>query len=144
MRRRDDEPAQEVFAHGADWGVRGRGASLEEAFCNGARAMFSLVVEDLSTVRPRERLAVEAEAEDPELLFVEWLNALLAAGGTAGIVLGDCSVRIEGNRARGEARGEPYDPARHPAGTEVKGATLTGLRVVGEAGGWVAECIVDV
>jgi SHS2 domain-containing protein len=141
---RSDESDREVFAHGADWGVRGRGASVEEAFRNAARAMFSLVVEDLSTVRPRERIEVEAQAPDPELLFVDWLNALLAGAGEAGIVLGDCSLRVEGNRARGEARGEPYDPARHAGGTEVKGATLSGLRVGREGDRWVAECIVDV
>src|SRR5262245_12890849 len=134
----------EVFEHGADYGVRGYGPTLEAAFENAARAMFSIAVETLSSVRPPRKVEVEAEAPDEELLLVEWLNSLLAAASLEGIVPGDCRARIRDGRVVGEATGEPFDPARHRGGTEVKGATLTLLRVAREGEGYLAQCVVDV
>jgi SHS2 domain-containing protein len=134
----------ETFEHGADYGVRGWGSTLEEAFENGARAMFSLAVESPESVRPVKRIPVRAEAADAETLFVEWLNALLAAASVEGIVLGDCRARVAGTAVDGEAMGERFDPSRHAAGVEVKGATYTSLRVGREGDRFLAECVVDV
>ncbi|HKB15299.1 MAG TPA: archease, partial [Planctomycetota bacterium] len=91
----------EVFEHGADYGVRGYGPTLEAAFENAARAMFSIAVETLSSVRPLRKVEVEAEAPDEELLLVEWLNSLLAAASLEGIVPGDCRARIRDGRVVG-------------------------------------------
>jgi SHS2 domain-containing protein len=49
------------------------------------------------------------------------------------------------SRLRGEAWGEPVDVARHQPAVEVKGATVTELRVVETAPGHhLAQCVVDV
>jgi SHS2 domain-containing protein len=133
-----------TFDHGADIGVLGEGRTVEEAFAGAARAMFSVMV-DLEGVKPRQAVEISCEASDLELLLVTWLNALLAEADVRGLVFCDFDLRIEGGGLRGTARGEPFDPERHAAGVEVKGATLTELRVARAADGWWrAQTVVDV
>ncbi|HEX7404235.1 MAG TPA: archease [Usitatibacter sp.] len=130
------------FEHGADVGVIGRGASLEEAFADAARAVFALAT-DPGAVAARERLEIEFDEGDVELALVRWLNLLLAAAGTRGLALRSFSLRRDGGRWRGEAWGEPWREGLE-RGTEVKGATLTMLSVKREGDAWEARCVVDV
>lgn len=132
-----------TFRHDADVGVRGEGATLEEAFAAAARAMFGLMA-DLEGVRGTDTIEVACAAPDRELLFVAWLNALLAEADVRGLLLRDFEVAVEGDRLTGRARGERFDPARHTPGVEVKGATLTQLRVAKTRDGFVAQTVVDV
>ncbi|OGA07412.1 MAG: archease [Betaproteobacteria bacterium RIFCSPHIGHO2_12_FULL_69_13] len=135
--------AWEHFEHGADVGVRGRGASRAEAFAQAALALTA-VVTDLAEVEPRERVAIECEAPDDELLFAEWLNALVYEMSTRKMLFSRFRVRIRGGRLAGAAWGEQVDVARHHPAVEVKGATYTTLRVARDNGGWVAQTVVDV
>jgi SHS2 domain-containing protein len=135
--------AWEHFEHGADIGVRGRGASRAEAFAQAALGLTA-VVTDLAAVEPREPVAVKCEAPDDELLFAEWLNALVYQMSTRRMLFSRFRVRIRGGRLSGVAWGERVDVARHRPAVEVKGATYTMLRVARENGGWVAQTVVDV
>ena len=132
----------EYFEHGADIGVVGRGASVEEAFARAAEAMFAIMVE-LDAVQPRSTVTVEFEEDDVELALVRWLNALLAQARESGAVFCRFELRRDGNWWRGTARGEHWRDA-HARGTEVKGATLTALSVRRDEDGWQARCVVDV
>ena len=136
----------EILDHTADTGVRGIGDSLEEAFREAARAMFSLMV-DLEKVNPREGVWVEVQADSLEGLLVGFLGELLAQRDIRGLVFSDFRVKIEreggGWRLSGEARGEPLDPARHRPGVEVKAATYYGVRVAKEGDRWIAQCVLD-
>ncbi|MCX8190387.1 MAG: archease [Candidatus Diapherotrites archaeon] len=42
------------------------------------------------------------------------------------------------------ARGEAIDVKKHRLKTEVKGATYSGLRIIGKKGNYMAQCILDV
>jgi protein archease len=53
-------------------------------------------------------------------------------------------VAIEGQHLRAQVWGERVEPARHHPAVELKGATLTALRVARDDGGWVAQTVVDV
>jgi SHS2 domain-containing protein len=139
----------EHFEHGADVGVRGRGATAAEAFAGAACALFSLVAEDLGSVRPETDEHVSCEAEGLDTLLVAFLNELISLADSRRLVFGafDVSIRRGASgafRVEGRARGERFDPARHAATVEPKGATFTELSVAGEAGRWVAQCVVDV
>ncbi len=143
------KPGYETFEHGADIGIRGIGRSLEEAFVNAAKALFSLMVVNLEEVRPERRVEVKAEGESLEELFLDWLNRLLAEAGMENLVFSefDCRIHTHSQQAfslEGWARGEPIDPERHELGEEVKGATYTMLKVDKEGDFWVAQCVVDV
>jgi SHS2 domain-containing protein len=132
-----------TFPHDADIGVAGEGRSVAEAFCGAARAMFS-ILSDPGKVEEREEVEIRVEAPDLELLLVRWLNALLAEADLRGLLFREFEVTIEGTALRGRARGERFDPSRHVRGVEVKGATLTALRVGKTPGGFRAQTVVDV
>jgi SHS2 domain-containing protein len=134
----------EHFAHEADMGVRGFGASKAEAFEQAALALTA-VITDPETVRSREVINVTCEAPDYELLFVDWLNALVYEMATRNMLFSRFEVHIDGQRLKGKAWGEKVDITRHQPAVEVKGATYTALRVrQGESGEWLAQCVVDV
>jgi SHS2 domain-containing protein len=136
-------PFFETFAHDADIGVRGRGATLAEAFANAGRALTAVVTDPASV---REVLSVEiaCEAADPELLLFDWLNALVFEMATRRVLFARYDVKVEGASLSGRAFGEPVEVARHRPAVEVKGATWTGMKVAREGASWVAECVVDV
>ncbi|MDX1431990.1 MAG: archease [Gammaproteobacteria bacterium] len=132
------------FPHGADVGVRGVGPSVAAAFEQAAMAMTAAVT-DLHEVAARERIHVECEAPQVDLLLVEWLNALVYEMATRRMLFARFEVDVEGSRLSGDAWGEPVDVSRHRPSVEVKGATYTALEVSRRADGqWVAQCVIDV
>lgn len=133
----------EHFAHDADVGVRGWGATPSQAFEQAAVALTSVVTE--AHVAERDRIDVRCEAPDIELLFVEWLNAIIYEMAIRGMLFAGFSVRIDGTKLEGTLWGEPVDVERHAPACEPKGATYTALKVAKNAEGvWSAACIIDV
>jgi SHS2 domain-containing protein len=136
--------AWETFAHGADVGVRGYGASLSEAFANAAMALTS-VVADPATVRPQVGVEISCAAPDCEILLLDWLNQLVSRMSADRLLFSRFEVEVEHERLDGVAVGEPIDVARHQPAVEVKGATFTELEVARDPDGrWRAQCVVDV
>jgi SHS2 domain-containing protein len=134
----------EHFPHQADMGVRGVGATKEQAFEQAALALTA-VVTDLRGVEPKESVAIHCEAPDEELLLVDWLNSLVYEMATRGWLFSRFQVRIAGGKLEGQAWGEPVDVARHQPAVEVKGASYTELKVMQTPqGAWIAQCVVDV
>lgn len=133
----------EHYEHGADIGVRGFGATKSEAFAQAALALTA-VIADPASVEPRVSVAIECEAPDDELLFAEWLNAIVYEMATRTMLFGRFHVQLDGTRLTGGARGEKVDVPRHHPAVEVKGATYTSLRVAPANGGWLAQTVVDV
>ncbi len=140
----ENKEGWEHFPHGADIGVRGVGPTREAAFEQAAMALTA-VVTDPRLVAPRESVTLSCSAPDDELLLAEWLNALVYEMATRRMLFSRYAVAIEDGRLTAEAWGEPVEVTRHQPATEVKGATLTALKVFrGAAGRWVAQCVVDV
>mgnify|MGYP001166008392 CR=1 FL=1 len=134
----------EHFAHGADIGVRGRGATVAQAFEQAALALTA-VVTDPGLVRPDRVLHVRCRAPDLELLLYEWLNSLVFHMATQHLLFAAFDVRIAGDELEAEVRGEAVDVARHAPAVEVKGATFTELAVRRDDDGrWRAQCVLDV
>ncbi len=132
------------FAHGADIGIRGRGATPAEAFAQAATAVTA-VVTDPGLVQPQAAVRMQCQAPDLEMLLFEWLNTLVYQMATRCMLFSMFDVRIEGDRLEAVARGERVDVLRHAPAVEVKGATLTELAVrQGPDGAWTAQCVVDV
>jgi SHS2 domain-containing protein len=134
----------EHFGHDADVGVRGLGPTREQAFEQAALAMMATVT-DLPLVQGREAVEIRRRCPDPEILLTEWLNAIVYEMATRSMLFARFQVRIDGEELTATAWGETVDVARHHPAVEVKGATLTQLRVGQEPDGtWVAQCVVDV
>jgi tRNA nucleotidyltransferase (CCA-adding enzyme) len=80
-----------------------------------------------------------------EVLFVEWLNAIIYEMAVRNMIFGAFKVTIEDSHLRGTIWGEPVDQKKHAPACEPKGATYTALRVAqGEDGTFLAECVIDV
>lgn len=139
------DPARwQHFAHGADIGIRGIGATEEEAFEQAALALTAVLAEP-GTIASERMIEVECQAPDRETLLVDWLNALIYEMAVHSILFRRFEVHIEQDRLHGKAWGEEIDIVRHQPAVEVKGATYTTLSVGRNAQGeWVAQCVVDV
>ncbi len=137
-------PGWEHLEHGADIGVRGRGADPAQAFAQAALALSS-VITDLDRIEPAEAVAVECEAADYEMLLVDWLNEIVYQMATRKMLFGRFDVVIDDHRLTARLYGETANPGKHQPAVEVKGATLTELRVYqADNGEWIAQCIIDV
>ena len=133
----------EHYPHEADMGVRGFGATKAEAFEQAALAMTA-VISDPAAVEPRDRITIECQAPDEELLLTEWLNSLVFEMATRHMLFSRFAIRLEGTHLSAQAWGEHTDVVRHHPAVEVKGATYTTLRVARQDGGWLAQTVVDV
>lgn len=130
-------------------GIKGIGKNFEEAFAQGARAMFNLMV-DIDKVEKKEKVEIYAEADAMPELFVEWLNQLLAQKDISGLIFGDFEVKRVSSqdskyRVEGYAYGEKMDTEKFEVKTEVKAATYSGLECGNTPDGMVfCQCILDV
>ena len=87
-----DQTGCEHFAHDADIGVRGRGPTKERAFEQAAHAPTAIVTD--AEVKPTSAIEVSCEASDIELLFAEWLNAVIYQMAVRRMLFGCFAVRI--------------------------------------------------
>lgn len=134
----------ERFTRGSEVGVRGTGRSVEQAFEMVAVALGSLVA-DPDRVEVREEIEFDCEARTTDRLLADWLRAVVRAMASRSLRFRCFAVRMDGPRLFGHAFGEHMDPARHPPGLPITGATLTDVSVrQGPDGLWTAECLVDV
>lgn len=124
--------------------MRGFGPTLAAAFEEAGLALTAAIT-DPSAVKPETAVAISCESADREILFVEWLNALVFEMATRRMLFGRFEVTVEDGKLRATAWGEAIDVPRHQPAAEVKGATLTLLKVGQDKDGtWSAQCVVDV
>lgn len=134
----------EHFPHEADMGIRGTGHSPEEAFAQAALALTA-VITDLEKVSAKQTIAVTASAPDIELLFVDFLNAIIFEMANRHMLFSRFDVSIHDGGLSAAIAGEHLDALRHQPTVEIKGATYTELVVKRLANGlWLAQCVVDV
>ena len=134
----------EHFHHEADIGVRGIAPTQAQAFAEAAVALTAVITSP-ETVHCRDTIRVDCEAPDPEILLVDWLNALIFEMATRSMLFSRYDVSIDGTRLHASACGEPVDVPRHQPAAEIKGATFTELCVQEDRPGqWRAQCVVDV
>lgn len=145
----------ENFEHKADIGIRGFGKTYEEAFQEGAKAMFSIEC-NLDKVEKIKKIKIKCDAQNIEELFVEWLNQLLAQASVHEMMFSDFEAEIKEDKKQGkfiligEAYGEKLNE-KHELKTEIKAATYSQLKVFEDKDKnkdknkrFIAQCIVDV
>jgi SHS2 domain-containing protein len=134
----------ETFEHTADLGLRVRAADLDTLFAEAAQALFSVLVEDLDSIRPVQAVEVRLQGEERDLLLFDWLKELLYHFDAEHMLFGRFAVKVGADGLSATAWGEPLDRSRHVLDHEVKAITYHGLRVAPSDGGWEAEVIVDI
>ena len=133
----------EHFPHAANVGVRGFGATVEEAFEQGALALTAIVT--ATKIAEGETVQVKCQAPDLDRLYSEWLNLIIYEMRVRKMVFARFAVRIRGNHLTGTMWGEPFDVAHHAPACEPKGVSYTALKVAQDAtGAWSAACVIDV
>jgi SHS2 domain-containing protein len=118
-----------TFPTTADVGVWATGPTSDALFEALGLGLFA-VITDLRRVRAREERAVSASAEDLPSLVVAFLGQLILLQQTEGFLVRTLRVHGMGDPPTSilaSATGEPFDPARHSARTEVKAVTFHGL-----------------
>jgi protein archease len=134
----------ETFEHTADLGLRAQAPDLNTLFAEMAAGLFSVIVEDLATVRPLQAIDVHLEGADREYLLFDWLRALLYRFDAEHWLFSRFEAKVTETGLEGKAWGEPLDRSRHELGHEVKAITYHALLVEPVADGWRAEVIVDI
>jgi len=132
------------FHHQADIGIRGVGDTLDRAFEEGAAALMAVICSP-EKVEPKEAVEIQVESEEKDLLFADWINALIYEMDVRKMLFCRFEVHIHNHRLSATCWGEKTDPDRHELAVEVKAATFMELKVYeNENNQWVAQCVVDV
>jgi protein archease len=141
----------EHFEHTADLGLRVESPDLDSLFADAAEALTAAIVEDVTSIEPRQAVEFNIAGDDRPYLLFDWLKALLLQFEIEHMLFREFRVRVGDRGLTASARGEPFDADRHPLSHEVKAITYHGLvvepaGVLGAAGsgGWRAEVIVDI
>jgi SHS2 domain-containing protein len=143
--RRDSiEIVHETFEHTADLGLRIRAPDLNTLFQEAAQALFSVIVEDLSVVKPRQRFEIQLASDNLEYLLFDWLRELLYRFDTEHLLCCGFDVEVKDGALTATVHGECMDRQQHTMLHEVKAITYHQLCVEQENDGWLAEVIVDI
>ncbi len=134
----------EFFDHTADLGLRITSPDLNTLFQEASQAMFTAVVEDLSTIEPKQQVEISIEGDEVDYLLFDWLTALLIRFDADHMLFGNFEVEVTPKGMTGKAWGELLDRSRHDIEHEVKAITYHGLLVEQNDDGWLAEIIVDI
>ena len=140
--------AFKYLEHEADVGILATGKTLEEAFEEGAKAMFG-VMADLGRVKQKKKVSVSASSDKTDTLFIEWLNSLLSQKDIKGMMFSRFKVKINkagkdgGLKLTGEAWGDATSEEQCLK-TEVKAATYSGLRYTKTVGKHSLQCVLDI
>jgi tRNA nucleotidyltransferase (CCA-adding enzyme) len=133
----------EHFAHQADVGIRATAESLGSAFEDAAVALTAIVT-DPKKVEPLECVKIECDAEDEELLFVNWLNSIIYEMAVGKMLFSKFEVKIENLTVSAKIWGEKINQAKHSPAVEPKAVTYNQLSVKEEKGKWTVQCVIDV
>jgi SHS2 domain-containing protein len=133
--------------HTADVAADLDGNTPGELFSSAAQALTDTITA-LERVQPSVPQSITLEAPTLEDLLVDWLNELLYLFEVQNVLVSESDVTLGQRDGRwalsATARGEPFDPSRHPSRVLVKSATYHGLHVTHEDGTWRATIVFDI
>jgi len=140
----NEKASWQHFHHVADIGIKGCGNSVEQAFTQAAIAMTA-VITDPRLIDNKICIDVEFESTNLEYLFIDWLNSLIYEMATRHMLFNKFKIQIHDNCLTAKVCGERINNEKHQPAVEIKGATLTELKVnKDKEGSWCAQCVVDV
>lgn len=132
----------EEIEHTADIRLRVRSPTLDTLFAETALAMMHIVYGELGPGKVEKDLQLEAEST--ENLLLDFLSEILFISEVDDLVFSSAEVRIMGNSLHATLAGEPFDASRHRGGTEIKGVSYSGLRIVKDNEEYVLDILFDV
>ncbi len=133
----------DILDHTADVGIIAYGASLNQAFANAARGLFSIIT-DLDDIEEALQQDIEVTAPDQESLLVAWLNELIYRFDVDNVLLKRFDIaHLDSTRLQARAYGEKVDSSRHKLKTGVKATTYHMLKVE-KTNGYQVQVLFDI
>lgn len=133
--------------HTADVALEASAETLPELFSEALRGMTD-VVTDVETIAAKVERSIEAEADRPDLLLLEFLSEILFRFEVHQELFRAARLEVVedagGWRLSGIASGETLDPERHPMKVMIKAVTYHELQVERDEGLWRARVIFDI
>ena len=132
----------EEIPHTADVKIRARAPDCAGLFCEAFRALMQVMYGD-------DRLGgisrtIDLSAPDRESLLCDFLSEALYISEVESLVFRQADVHLDGESLHAVLDGEPFDPARHARGTEVKGISYSGMSIAQDAKGYMLDILFDV
>jgi SHS2 domain-containing protein len=132
----------------ADIAFEATGEDLERVFVAACDATMNVMVEDLQSIEPRERRAIELKNREADMLLFDLLQELIYYKDAEQLLLRVEEIRITegegGYLLRASAAGEKLDPGRHEQRADVKAVTLHRFGLQKTDGLWKALVILDI
>lgn len=132
----------------ADVAFEACGKDLSEVFRDAGDAVTNVMIENLVAIEPREAETIHVDNEQLDLLLFNLLERLVYYKDARQLLLrlGDLAVWKSGDtwHARGVARGETLDPARHHQHVDVKAVTLHDFSLEHANGQWCVHVVLDI
>ena len=134
----------ELIEHTADIGIRVKGGDLKGLFRNAALAIFEILAKQIKPAQKNsEKINLKQKADNPEELFINWLNELLSLSDAKGLIFYDFQIKKIGKFSL-EATLLGNNIENYKINTEIKAATYHELKLKEDKSGWEAEVILDV
>ncbi|MBN2240086.1 MAG: archease [Dehalococcoidales bacterium] len=119
----------ELLDHTADTGIIAWGDTLEEAFENTARGMFSIIT-SLEDVQQIETHTTRVESSDRENLLVDWLNDLIYLFDVKNLLFSSFEITsMDQTSLTTLIKGQKVDFSKHELKTGIKAATFHMLKI---------------
>lgn len=128
--------------HTADVLVRVTAGSPAELFSEAARALMTIMYGRADEGPLRQ--PVSAGGDDLIDLMHSFLSEVLFLSEVNGMVVSGADVKLDGNTLTGILRGEAFSHEKHSGGEEVKGISLSGLKISRDHDSYILEVIFDV
>ncbi len=133
-------PPFEEIDNTADWAFRVSAPSCAALFTEAAEALYRLGGVQMGN--PTEEIRkIQFSADDPESLFIQWLNELIFLLDRERLALGGIQVD-QLTETKLSASGHPAEV--RSIGKYIKAATYSGLRITQGNGVWQATVVLDV
>jgi SHS2 domain-containing protein len=132
----------EEVSHTADVKIRARAPTLDALFTDAFLALMQVVYgTDRKSGTIKE---IRIKSDNIESLLCDFLSEVLFIAEVEGLVFLDADITIHDLDLTAVLSGEPFDPARHSSGTEVKGISYSGLVIQKDANGYMLDILFDV
>jgi SHS2 domain-containing protein len=128
--------------HTADILMHVWGETTEDLFSEAAGALFSIMFPSCKPGDAHQSFSLSADSY--EALLGEFLSEILYYAEVECEGYTSADVKIDGFTLEARLSGEPYDPARHAGGTEVKGISRSGMKIEKTTRGYETDILFDV
>lgn len=128
--------------HTADILMHIRAADPAGLFTDAGRALMKTMYR--GSARPIEEVSVTITGQSLEHLLHGFLSELLFESEVQNIVFCEFEFQIRDGEVSAILRGEPFNPAIHGGGTEVKGISWYGLSIRQEQNEYACDVLFDV